>query len=185
MPSVEGVECEDYDGGEAGTVGDSTLPPLRSCVTSTAEAGCATIAAQADLMSATLQTRTVAVNGIQMHIAEQGSGPLAICCHGWPELGYSWRHQIPALVSAGYRVVVPDMRGFGKTDAPPDIDQYSIFHMVGDIVALVHAVGEKQAVIIGHDWGAPVAWNTALPLASRSRETSERAAPSTMTSAPT
>jgi pimeloyl-ACP methyl ester carboxylesterase len=113
-------------------------------------------------MSTTLQTRTLAVNGIQMHVAEQGSGPLAICCHGWPELGYSWRHQIPALVQAGYRVVVPDMRGFGKTEAPHDIDQYSILHMVGDIVALVYALGEKQAVIIGHDWGAPVAWTCAM-----------------------
>ena len=113
-------------------------------------------------MSTTLQTRVVAVNGIQMHIAEQGSGPLAICCHGWPELGYSWRHQIPALAAAGYRVVVPDMRGFGKTEAPHDIDQYSILHLVGDIVALVYALGAKQAVIIGHDWGAPVAWTCAM-----------------------
>jgi pimeloyl-ACP methyl ester carboxylesterase len=109
-----------------------------------------------------LQQRSLTVNGIQMHIAEQGSGPLAICCHGWPELGYSWRHQIPALVQAGYRVVVPDMRGFGKTEAPHDIDQYSVLHMVGDIVALVQALGEKQAIIIGHDWGAPIAWTCAM-----------------------
>jgi pimeloyl-ACP methyl ester carboxylesterase len=117
-------------------------------------------------MSSTLQTRTVAVNGIQMYIAEQGprdgKGPLAICCHGWPELGHSWRHQIPALVQAGYRVVVPDMRGFGKTEAPHDIDQYSVLHMVGDIVALVQVLGEKQAIIIGHDWGAPIAWTCAM-----------------------
>jgi pimeloyl-ACP methyl ester carboxylesterase len=117
-------------------------------------------------MTSTLQHRSLSVNGIQMHIAEQGStdgkGPLAICCHGWPELGYSWRHQIPALVQAGYRVVVPDMRGFGKTEAPPEISQYSILHMVGDIVALVRALDEQQAIIIGHDWGAPVAWNCAL-----------------------
>jgi pimeloyl-ACP methyl ester carboxylesterase len=106
--------------------------------------------------------RSLAVNGIQMHIVEEGTGPLAICCHGWPELGHSWRHQIPALVQAGYRVVVPDMRGFGKTEAPLEIDQYSILHMVGDIVALVHALGEKQAVIIGHDWGAPIAWTCAM-----------------------
>lgn len=69
---------------------------------------------------------------------------------------------MPALAQAGYRVVVPDMRGFGKTEAPQDIAQYTIFHMVGDIVALVQALGEKQAVIIGHDWGAPVAWHCAM-----------------------
>jgi len=112
------------------------------------------------------QQRSLAVNGIQMHIVEDGpadgKGPLAICCHGWPELGHSWRHQIPALVQAGYRVVVPDMRGFGKTEAPLEIDQYSVLHMVGDIVALVHALGEQQAVIIGHDWGAPIAWTCAM-----------------------
>jgi pimeloyl-ACP methyl ester carboxylesterase len=115
-------------------------------------------------MSATAQTRTVSVNGIQLHIAEDGpaTGPLAICCHGWPELGYSWRHQVPALVNAGYRVVVPDMRGFGKTEAPQAIDQYSVLHMVGDIVGLVKELGAQQAVIIGHDWGAPIAWNCAM-----------------------
>jgi pimeloyl-ACP methyl ester carboxylesterase len=116
-------------------------------------------------MSVTSQHRSVEVNGIKMHIAETGprtGAPLAICCHGWPELGYSWRHQVPALVQAGYRVVVPDMRGFGKTDAPQDMGQYTILHLVGDIVALVHALGEQQAVIIGHDWGAPVAWNCAM-----------------------
>jgi pimeloyl-ACP methyl ester carboxylesterase len=113
-------------------------------------------------MNATTQTRTVQVNGINMHVTESGSGPLAICCHGWPELGYSWRYQIPALVKAGYRVAVPDMRGFGKTDAPQDISQYTVLHNVGDIVALVNALGEKQAVIVGHDWGAPVAWHCAM-----------------------
>src|SRR5690348_15051081 len=104
-------------------------------------------------MTSTLQYQSIAINGIQMHVAEQGSGPLVICCHGWPELGYSWRHQVSALVTAGYRVAIPDMRGFGKTDAPQDVAQYSILHMVGDIVGLVQALGEKQAFIVGHDWG--------------------------------
>ena len=113
-------------------------------------------------MTSTLQHRSLTVNGINMHIMEQGCGPLAICCHGWPELGYSWRHQIPALAQAGFRVVVPDMRGFGKTEAPPEISQYTILHMVGDIVALVQALGERQAIIVGHDWGAPVAWHCAM-----------------------
>ena len=108
------------------------------------------------------QTHKIDVNGIRMHVVESGSGPLAICCHGWPELGYSWRHQIPALADAGYRVVVPDMRGFGQTEAPAEISQYSILHMVGDIVGLVRALGEQEAVVIGHDWGAPVAWHCAM-----------------------
>ncbi len=113
-------------------------------------------------MTSILQHRSFRVNGIQMHAMERGSGPLVICCHGWPELGYSWRHQISALAQAGYRVVVPDMRGFGKTDAPEDASQFSILHLVGDIVGLVKALGEEQSIVIGHDWGAPVAWNCAM-----------------------
>ena len=97
-----------------------------------------------------------------MHIAEQGSGPLVLMCHGWPELWYSWRHQLPALADAGYHVVAPDMRGFGATDAPADASAYSILHTVGDMVALVAALNEREAIIIGHDWGAPVAWTAAM-----------------------
>ena len=107
-------------------------------------------------------SRTIAVNGIDTFIREQGDGPLVLLCHGWPELSYSWRHQIPALAAAGYHVIAPDMRGFGATDAPADIAAYSIFDLVGDMVALVAASGHKQAVIIGHDWGAPVAWHAAM-----------------------
>jgi pimeloyl-ACP methyl ester carboxylesterase len=95
-------------------------------------------------------------------VREQGQGPLVILCHGWPELSYSWRHQIPAIAEAGFHVVAPDMRGFGQTAAPADIEAYSIFDHVGDMVALVDTLGAKQAVIIGHDWGAPVAWHSAL-----------------------
>ncbi|MGB3867351.1 MAG: alpha/beta fold hydrolase, partial [Xanthobacteraceae bacterium] len=84
-------------------------------------------------------SRTLAVNGIEMFVREQGDGPLVILCHGWPELSYSWRHQIGALAAAGYRVAAPDMRGFGKTSAPEAIDAYGIFHLVGDMVALVTA----------------------------------------------
>jgi len=109
-----------------------------------------------------LKHHTLTVNGIQMHVAEQGSGPLLLLCHGWPELWYSWRHQIPVLAQAGYRVVAPDLRGFGATEAPADANAYSILHMVGDMVALVAALGEKHAVIVGHDWGAPIAWTTAM-----------------------
>jgi pimeloyl-ACP methyl ester carboxylesterase len=101
-------------------------------------------------------------NGIDMFVTEQGSGPLVLLCHGWPELSYSWRRQLPALAAAGYRAVAPDMRGFGRTSAPVDVDAYSIFDLVGDMVALVAALGETKAVIIGHDWGAPVAWHAAM-----------------------
>src|SRR5947209_1247316 len=105
---------------------------------------------------------TVAVNGIEMNFAEYGHGPMVLLCHGWPELWYSWRHQLVALAAVGYRVVAPDMRGFGRTTAPADVAAYTILHNVGDMVALVAALGEKRAVIIGHDWGAPVAWHAAL-----------------------
>jgi pimeloyl-ACP methyl ester carboxylesterase len=107
-------------------------------------------------------SRTISANRIEIFLLEQGEGPLVVLCHGWPELSYSWRHQIPAIAAAGYHVAAPDMRGFGRTGAPSDIAAYSIFDHVGDIVALVAALGEKQAVIVGHDWGAPVAWHAAM-----------------------
>ena len=106
--------------------------------------------------------RTIAANGIDMFLVERGSGPLVVLCHGWPELSYSWRHQMEPLAEAGYHVVAPDMRGFGRTGAPADISAYSIFDTVGDVVALVSALGEKQAIIVGHDWGANVAWHAAM-----------------------
>jgi pimeloyl-ACP methyl ester carboxylesterase len=107
-------------------------------------------------------SRTISANGIEIFLLEQGDGPLVVLCHGWPELSYSWRHQIPALAAAGFHVAAPDMRGFGRTSAPADINAYSIFDHVGDMVALVAALGEKRAMIVGHDWGAPVAWHAAL-----------------------
>ncbi len=106
--------------------------------------------------------RTIETNGIRMHVAEAGEGPLVLLCHGFPESWYSWRHQLPALAAAGYHVVAPDQRGYGQTDAPEAIDQYTQFHLVGDIVGLVSALGAERAVIAGHDWGGPVAWNAAL-----------------------
>ena len=105
--------------------------------------------------------RTAPVNGIEMNVAEYGTGPLVLLCHGWPELWYSWRHQLVALAAAGFRAVAPDMRGFGRTSAPADVAAYTIFHTVGDMVALVAALGETRAAIVGHDWGAPVAWHAA------------------------
>jgi pimeloyl-ACP methyl ester carboxylesterase len=106
--------------------------------------------------------RTISANGIELFVREQGEGPLVLLCHGWPELSHSWRHQIPALAQAGFHVVAPDMRGFGRSSAPAGISAYSIFDTVGDVVALVAALGETQAVVVGHDWGAPVAWHAAM-----------------------
>ena len=105
--------------------------------------------------------RTTETNGIHLHVAEQGEGPLVVLCHGFPESWYSWRHQLPALAAAGFHAVAPDMRGYGRTDRPEAIDQYTLFHMVGDIVGLLDALGEEKAIIAGHDWGAPVAWHAA------------------------
>ncbi|WP_405019907.1 alpha/beta hydrolase [Kitasatospora sp. NBC_00070] len=106
--------------------------------------------------------RFVETNGIRMHIAEQGEGPLVVLLHGFPETWYSWRHQFAALAAAGYHVVAPDQRGYGRTDRPEAVEQYSQLHLVGDVVGLIDALGEEQAVLVGHDWGSPVAWNTAL-----------------------
>ena len=101
-------------------------------------------------------------NGIKMHYVEVGSGPLVVLCHGWPESWYSWRHQLPALAEAGFHVVAPDQRGYGQTDKPEPIEAYNILNLVSDIVGLVNTLGEERAVIVGHDWGAPVAWTSAL-----------------------
>ena len=109
-----------------------------------------------------VQHRFVETNGIRLHIAEQGTGPLIILCHGFPECWYSWRHQLEALADAGFHATAPDMRGYGQSDAPDDIDRYTLFHLVGDMVGLLDALGAESAVIAGHDWGAPVAWHAAL-----------------------
>ena len=85
-----------------------------------------------------------------------------LLCHGFPESWYSWRHQLAALADAGFRAVAPDMRGYGETDRPEEIEKYTLFHLVGDMVGVVAALGENKAVIVGHDWGAPVAWHAAL-----------------------
>lgn len=106
--------------------------------------------------------RSIETNGIRMHLAEAGEGPLVLLCHGFPESWYSWRHQLPALAAAGFHAVAPDMRGYGQTDRPDPIDQYTLLHLVGDMVGLLDAFGADRAVIAGHDWGAPVAWQAAL-----------------------
>jgi pimeloyl-ACP methyl ester carboxylesterase len=109
-----------------------------------------------------VELKTVTANAIEMRYAEIGRGPLVLFCHGWPESWYSWRHQLTALAAAGFRCVAPDMRGYGGTSAPQAVEDYTLFHMVGDMAELVRALGERRAAIVGHDWGAPVAWHAAL-----------------------
>ena len=107
-------------------------------------------------------TRFIQANGLRMHIIDEGTGPLVVLLHGFPELSSTWHHQIRALTDAGYRVVAPDQRGYGQTDCPEREDAYTQLHLVGDVIGLLDALGEARAVVIGHDWGAPVAWNAAL-----------------------
>ncbi len=102
------------------------------------------------------------VNGVRLHTVEEGEGPLVLLIHGFPESWYSWRRQLPVLADAGYRAVAIDVRGYGRSSKPETIEEYRMLRMVADNVALVEALGETQAVIVGHDWGAPIAWSSAL-----------------------
>ena len=104
--------------------------------------------------------RIIEANGIKIRIAEMGKGPLVVLLHGFPESWYSWRHQLPALAKAGYRAVAPDLRGYGKSDKPQAVEDYDIRHLAADAVGVLDALGEKTAVLVGHDWGSIIAWNT-------------------------
>ncbi|MCD7460960.1 Epoxide hydrolase 3 [Datura stramonium] len=105
-----------------------------------------------------VQHKNVSVNGIKMHVAEIGEGPAVLFVHGFPELWYSWRHQMLYFSSKGYRAIAPDLRGYGDTDCPPEITSYIAFHIVGDLVALLDVLGLEQVFLVGHDWGATIAW---------------------------
>ncbi|XP_061991491.1 uncharacterized protein LOC133709689 [Rosa rugosa] len=111
-----------------------------------------------------VEHRTIKVNGINMHVAEKGQGPVVLFLHGFPELWYSWRQQIQTLASLGYRAVAPDLRGFGDTDAPADSSSYTCLHVVGDLVELLDAVAadQEKVFVVGHDWGAVMAWYLCL-----------------------
>ncbi|WP_327404443.1 alpha/beta hydrolase [Streptomyces sp. NBC_01288] len=98
----------------------------------------------------------------RIHLVEQGTGPLVLLVHGFPESWYSWRHQLPALAAAGFRAVAVDVRGYGRSSRPEDVSAYRMLDLVEDAVAVVHALGERSAVIVGHDWGAGIAANSAL-----------------------
>ena len=108
------------------------------------------------------QFQHIRTNGVSLRVVVQGEGPLCVLVHGWPELWLSWRHQIGPLVDAGYRVAVPDVRGYGGSDAPPDVEAYAMTTLTADIAGLIEALGEESAILIGHDWGAPIVSHTAL-----------------------
>ena len=98
----------------------------------------------------------------RIHLVEQGTGPLVLLVHGFPESWYSWRHQLPALAAAGHRAVAVDVRGYGRSSRPEDVSAYRMLDLVEDAVAVVQALGERSAVIVGHDWGAGIAAHSAL-----------------------
>jgi pimeloyl-ACP methyl ester carboxylesterase len=108
------------------------------------------------------ERRPADVNGVRLRVLDEGEGPLVLLLHGFPESAYSWRHQIAPLVAAGYRVVAPEQRGYGESSHPDSPDAYTIMHLVGDVVGLIADAGAQEAVVVGHDWGATVAWNIAL-----------------------
>ena len=109
-------------------------------------------------------TKTVAVNGVELFVHEAGdpAGPPVVLCHGFPEIGYSWRHQIPALAEAGYHVLAPDQRGYGRSSRPAEVTDYDILHLTDDVLGLIDTTGHEKAVVIGHDWGSMVVWALAL-----------------------
>ena len=110
----------------------------------------------------TWPTRTVSGVGVELHVVDAGEGPPVVLAHGFPELSYSWRHQVPALVEAGYRVLVPDQRGYGRSSRPEAIEDYDITALTGDLLRILDDIGEERAVFVGHDWGSIVVWQLAL-----------------------
>src|SRR3954454_21738963 len=102
------------------------------------------------------------VNGVRLHTVEAGTGPPVILLHGFPEFWYSWRHQLPALAGAGYRAIAIDMRGFGRSDKPRDVDAYLLPTLGRDIAGAIGALGAHRASVVGHDFGALVGWQVAM-----------------------
>ncbi len=104
----------------------------------------------------------IATNGISLHVTELGEGPAVLFCHGFPDTCYTWRRQMKAVASAGYRAIAPDMRGYGRSSAPEDASVYTPLHTAGDLIGLLDALKVPSAVLVAHDWGATHAWNAAL-----------------------
>lgn len=113
-------------------------------------------------MIAGAERKIVRTAGAELEVWDAGAGPAVVLLHGFPELAYSWRHQVHALAAAGFRVIAPNQRGYGQSSRPHDIEAYDIDALASDVVGLMDALGVEQGVVIGHDWGAPVAWHTAL-----------------------
>ncbi|HUN33638.1 MAG TPA: alpha/beta hydrolase [Trebonia sp.] len=111
----------------------------------------------------------IRANGVELSVQVSGSGPAVVLAHGFPELGYSWRHQVPALTAAGYRVIVPDLRGYGRSSQPADVESYDVLTLGRDLIGLLDVLGEDDAVFVGHDWGANVVWSVALAHPERVR----------------
>ena len=107
-------------------------------------------------------SQLIETSGIRLHTVVEGNGPLVILLHGWPQCWYLWRHQIAPLVEAGFQVAVPDQRGYGGSDRPAEVEAYNIIELTNDVVGIADALGHEQFIVVGHDWGAPVAWHTAL-----------------------
>jgi pimeloyl-ACP methyl ester carboxylesterase len=105
---------------------------------------------------------TVENGPVRLNVAVAGHGPLILCVHGWPELAYSWRHQLEHFAARGYRVAALDVRGYGGSSKPPDIAAYTLRNLASDVAAVIDRLGERSAIVLGHDWGAPISWMTAL-----------------------
>ena len=105
--------------------------------------------------------KIVESNGINIRLAMMGEGPLVIFCHGWPESWYSYRHQLPAVADAGFKAVAYDVRGYGESDKPYEVEAYTMRNMTNDVIGIIDALGYDTAITIGHDWGGPIALNTA------------------------
>jgi len=109
-----------------------------------------------------VREQRLATNGIELQVTDEGRGDLLVLCHGFPELAFSWRRQVPALTEAGFRVVVPDLRGYGASSAPVEVEGYDVVSLCGDLCGLLDALGEQEATFVGHDWGAWLAWQLAV-----------------------
>ncbi len=114
-----------------------------------------------------VQFQNVPTNGVELRIATVGTGPLVIMVHGWPESWYSWRHQMGPIADAGYQVVAIDVRGYGGSSKPHAVEAYDMESLTGDVAGLIPALDHETAILMGHDWGAPIVWNTALLHPSR------------------
>lgn len=112
-------------------------------------------------MSSGVEFTTVSNGDISLEVAVTGDGPLIVFVHGWPELWYSWRHQIGHFAERGYRCAALNVRGYGNSSNPPEIERYTLRELAGDVAAVIDALGAGPAIVVGHDWGAPIAWNTA------------------------